>query len=184
MSFLLRSYKKGVSRFPYIAQGVQASILMATGDAIAQIGVEKKTKFDFQRSSHFLLIGFFGGLGLRKWYGVLQSRFTSPNKTANTLKKVAVDQLFFAPAFIGALVGSVGLLQGQNPNDITKKLKREFPDILLANYKLWPAVQLLNFYFVPLNYQVVLVQVVAVLWNTYVSFKTNEVTTVVAESHS
>lgn len=75
--------------------------------------------------------------------------------------------------FIGVLIGSIGLLQGNRPNDVRKKLEREFPDILVANYKLWPAVQLVNFAFVPLNYQVVLVQIVAVLWNTYISFKTN-----------
>lgn len=90
---------------------------------------------------------------------------------------ILVDQILFAPVFIGALIGSIGLLQGNKPNDIRLKLKKEFPDIIKANYKIWPAVQLLNFYFVPLNYQVVLVQIVAVFWNTYVSFKTNGTTT-------
>lgn len=49
MSFLLRGYQRGVSKYPYLAQGLQSSILMATGDAIAQIGVEKKKQFDYKR---------------------------------------------------------------------------------------------------------------------------------------
>jgi hypothetical protein len=49
MSFLLRFYKTGVSKFPYLAQGVQSSILMATGDAIAQLAVEKRQKLDLHR---------------------------------------------------------------------------------------------------------------------------------------
>lgn len=49
MAFLLRGYQRSVTKFPYIAQGVQSSILMATGDAIAQIAVEKRNKFDFKR---------------------------------------------------------------------------------------------------------------------------------------
>lgn len=64
-------------------------------------------------------------------------------------------------------------MQGNKPSEVRKKLEREYPEILVANYKLWPAIQLLNFYFVPLNYQVVLVQIIAVMWNTYICFKTS-----------
>lgn len=121
-----------------------------------------------------MLIGCFAGIGLRKWYGVLSNRFVSQNKKADTLKKLALDQMIFAPSFIAILIGSIGSLQGSTPKEIKTKLVREYPDLLIANYKLWPAVQLLNFYFIPLNYQVLLVQIVAVAWNTFVSFKTNQ----------
>lgn len=120
------------------------------------------------------MIGFAGGLGLRKWYGVLNNTFSkSSNKTANAIKKMAMDQIVFAPIFIGVLISAIGSLQGNTPAQIKGKLEREYPDILRNNYKLWPAVQLINFTFVPLNYQVLLVQIVAVLWNTYISFATN-----------
>ncbi|XP_070500048.1 mitochondrial inner membrane protein Mpv17 [Chironomus tepperi] len=172
-----RTYQRNVAKYPYTFQGVQSSILMATGDYIAQKFVENKKELDYKRSANFLLIGFCGGLGLRKWYGALNSTFQGSNKTVCTIKKVAVDQLVFAPVFIGTLISSIGLLQGKKPIEIKTKLEAEFADILKANYKLWPAVQLMNFAFVPLNYQVVVVQIVAVLWNTYVSFKTNNSST-------
>lgn len=42
-------YKKSVTSYPYVAQGVQSSILMASGDWISQTFVEKKKDFDFRR---------------------------------------------------------------------------------------------------------------------------------------
>ena len=89
------------------------------------------------------------------------------------MKKVAADQIVFAPVFIGILISAIGSLQGSSPAQIRAKLEKEYPDILKTNYKIWPAVQLINFAFVPLNYQVVVVQLVAVLWNTYISFVTS-----------
>ena len=64
-------------------------------------------------------------------------------------------------------------MQNQNVDLIKDKLKSEYTDILLANYTVWPWVQLVNFRFVPLNYQVLFTQIVAVCWNIFISWRTN-----------
>lgn len=92
--------------------------------------------------------------------------------TTVVIKKVALDQLVFTPVFLGILLTTLGGIQTRNLNHSVKRVRRDYKDVLLANYKLWPMVQLVNFYFVPLQYQVLLVQSVALFWNTYISWKT------------
>ncbi|XP_035902443.1 protein Mpv17 [Anopheles stephensi] len=172
-------YKRALVRYPVLVQSVQSGLLMGAGDVIAQGFIERKDwkSFDGMRAFKFFGIGFcVGGPGLRKWYGVLDRHVSSAggSKAMTTLKKVALDQLIFAPIFLGTLIGTIGLLQGHNVAEIRHKLHHEYGDILLTNYYIWPWVQLANFYLVPLNYQVLLVQSVAVFWNTYLSWKTNQ----------
>ncbi|XP_044578301.1 protein Mpv17 [Cotesia glomerata] len=175
MSGFFKFYKQLLVKYPLGLQALQAGALMAVGDQMAQNLVENRSfnDLDFMRTAKFYAIGFFiGGPSTRTWYGVLD-KYIGSKGTVVALKKVAFDQLLFAPTFIVVLLSSIGLMQGNDINGIKTKLSNEYKDILINNYKLWPMVQLVNFTFVPLHYQVLFVQSVAVFWNTYVSFRTN-----------
>jgi protein Mpv17 len=104
----------------------------------------------------------------------MDSTIKGSTKGVIALKKVALDQFVFAPVFLAALVGIIGASQGHNIPELKRKLRCEYKDILITNYYVWPWVQVTNFYLVPLNYQVLVAQIVAVLWNTYLSWKTNK----------
>ncbi len=85
------------------------------------------------------------------------------------IARVALDQLIFAPNAIGLFFFVTGALEGHNLSTTYTKLKNVYWDVLLSNYTLWPAVQLFNFYFIPLHYQSILVNTISVGWNAYLS---------------
>lgn len=109
---------------------------------------------------------------MRVWYGLLNKYIGSSGKTV-AMKKVFVDQAIFAPSFLCIILATVGAMQGKNWDNIKRDLQANYFDVLQTNYYIWPWVQLVNFYYVPLQYQVLLVQTVALFWNTYLSWKTN-----------
>jgi protein Mpv17 len=74
-----------------------------------------------------------------------------------------------APAFLAFFFSMQGLLAGESPGHIQHRLKEAYPSALKANYLIWPWVQLVNFYYVPLNHRVMVVNAVALGWNTWLS---------------
>ncbi|XP_059611248.1 protein Mpv17 [Phlebotomus argentipes] len=174
---LSSGYQKALAKYPLLTQSVQTGILMASGDLIAQTVVEKTSinKLDYLRTGQFFAIGLcMAGPGLRFWYGILDRHIHGRSVKIRTLKKVALDQLVFAPVFMMAFLGVVGAMKGQQLPQIEEKIRADYVDILKTNYCIWPWVQLANFSVVPLNYQVLVVQFVAIFWNTYLSWKTNK----------
>lgn len=113
------------------------------------------------------------GPSVRFWYGVMDKSIKVKSPLHRTLIKVGIDQIIFAPIFIALLVSTISYMQDQNVQLIEEKLRTQYKDILIGNYYVWPWVQLVNFRFVPLNYQVLLTQIVAFFWNSYISWKTH-----------
>lgn len=81
----------------------------------------------------------------------LERRFGSSG--IEPLKKLAVDQMFMAPLLNTAGLILLETMRGNNLDGIKYKLTNVLPDILKNQYKLWPAAQLVNFYFIPLQYK-------------------------------
>ncbi|ORY87816.1 hypothetical protein BCR37DRAFT_375716 [Protomyces lactucae-debilis] len=116
---------------------------------------------------------FFGGVMagpvLVGWYRFMDRyiNLATPNKTL--LARVAADQLAFAPINLGYFFYAQGLLEGKEQRDISAKLAAAWLPTLIANWKLWPAVQLINFRFVPLEHRLLVVNLVALGWNCVLS---------------
>ncbi len=47
----------------------------------------------------------------------------------------------------------LGLLNSNSLEQMKDNVRNNYVDIMIANYKIWPAVQMVNFYLVPLNYR-------------------------------
>ena len=105
---------------------------------------------------------------LHYWFRFLDKRIVG-NRGIQPLKKVLVDQSMM-PTFINAtIIVWLELMQRQKWPAIKNKIQNNLPSILWNQYKIWPAVQLVNFYVVPIQYRVIVVAVVAFFWNIYLA---------------
>ncbi|KDN38266.1 hypothetical protein K437DRAFT_211251, partial [Tilletiaria anomala UBC 951] len=84
-------------------------------------------------------------------------------------KRVAVDQLGFAPFGLFMFVSVMGTFEGRDIEGVKQKFKDMYFPALLANWQVWPLVQAVNFRFMPLRYRVPFTSSIGVLWTIYLS---------------
>ncbi|KAI4591643.1 Protein required for ethanol metabolism [Pestalotiopsis sp. 9143b] len=167
---MLRWYQAKLAARPLLTQSITTAVLFATGDITAQQLVEKRgfEKHDLTRTGRmFLYGGAVFGPAATTWFKFLQRRVVLPNKNAEILARVAVDQGVFAPTMIGVFLSSMATMEGGSPAD---KLAKSYLPALQTNYLVWPFVQLVNFKFVPLHHRVLFVNFISIGWNCYLSF--------------
>ncbi|KAI0103597.1 hypothetical protein F4814DRAFT_431994 [Daldinia grandis] len=114
----------------------------------------------------FLYGGAVFGPAATTWYGILQRSIQLRNKKVEMVARVAADQLIFAPTFIGIFLSSMAVMEGGSPKE---KLAKSYAPALQTNYLIWPFVQMANFTFVPLEHRVLVVNLVSIGWNCYLS---------------
>ncbi|KAK2742575.1 hypothetical protein FQN57_005201 [Myotisia sp. PD_48] len=116
--------------------------------------------FDFERLTRYMAYGFFMAPLQFQWFGFLSRTFpiTKAHSTIPALKRVAMDQLIFAP-----------IAEGGGRRALSKKFEDIYLPTLKANFMLWPAVQTLNFRLIPIQFQIPFVSSVGIAWTAYLS---------------
>ncbi|KHN85989.1 Mpv17-like protein [Toxocara canis] len=166
-------YLRLMEKRPFLTQIVTSGILGLCGDGISQKLVEKRRwdEYDPARAARFLTItGAYIAPVLVCWFRILE-RVTGNPKTV-PLKRLFIDQTIMAPPFNATILFNLRLLEGETPTQSYRSLKRDFLSVWIPSLMYWPFVQMANFYVVPLNYRVIVVQVAALLWNTFLSYRT------------
>jgi len=179
-------YLRSLESNPLATKCFTSGILNSFGDLFAQFMFENAAEkgCDWRRTGVFTLLGaFLVGPALHFWYGSLNKivAVMGVTGTASATASLALDQLVFAPAFLAVFIASLFTIEG-NAAAVVPKLKQDWVQTVQTNWKIWVPFQFLNFRFVPVNLQVGAANIIALMWNTYMSWVTHlEVVPVVEE---
>jgi hypothetical protein len=133
--------------------------------------------FDFERMVRFMAYPCIMAPVQLRWFAFLNSTFpigiAGASNTFAALKRVAFDQLIFAPVgeFIsmrrlfnhdanvdtglGCFFTFMTICEGGGRRAIAHKFQDVYVPALKANFIVWPAVQMINFRMMPIQFQIV-----------------------------
>lgn len=189
MASLFAKYNHLLATRPLITNIFTTGFLFGAGDVLAQKVEQSQAKsaggdilgpsklFDYPRLSRAVIYGsiIFAPLGDR-WFRLLNNVSVSQSKVVNTMARVGMDQLGFAP-FIGIPLyfSAMTAMEGGNDikGDVEKKLKANWWNTVTANWTVWPAVQAVNFTFVPVHLRLLTVNTISIAWNCYLLMQLN-----------
>lgn len=157
---------------PWKTQLISTGALLGAGDFIAQQYVEKVPllSHDVVRTARMAMVGTVViGPIFHVWYATLDRRFARKSP-GNAIKKMTVDQSILAPVFLILFYGAVGIVERRTLREISDKIYAEFYPNMVVNYKVWPAIQFMNFYLFPAHLRVLVVNVASLFWNTYLAW--------------
>jgi protein Mpv17 len=163
----------------------------------------RNTRIDNGRVMRTAVYGcVMNGLVLYQWFRVVDKVFgSSMANTRTVLLKMLADQLVYAPFSITVYFGvnclkytdtqsNVGSNHLNNSNndiisdrelsvtlqvdDFIHKMRASFWSTYMADWTVWPAVNLVNFKFIPLHFRPTFVCCAQLCWGTYLSSVANK----------
>ncbi|KAI5835444.1 hypothetical protein EV122DRAFT_260158 [Schizophyllum commune] len=179
---LSQVYLRSFEARPNVTLAFTGGCLQALGDAVAQITQnvtrkphEERLPYDPLRTLRFFVFGFATSPLIGKWNVFLERKF--PLKThvhqkvsfKSLGKRVACDQIVWAPIGLGAFLGGMSIMEGCTPAQIREKFSDLYKPLLITNWQVWPLAQVINFRFMPIAYRVPFQSTCGVFWTLYLS---------------
>lgn len=162
----LESYGYYMDRSPLLVCILTMLVLNTIGDTLAQkIGGKP---WNSTKCFRMVSWSFISAPMLLGWYTVLN--YTIPGTSVmETIIKVTLDQTLWATLANSVFFTYMNLGSGQVLEVAVLNAKKQLRPCMLANWKVWPMVQLVNLGMVPKLYQFLVVNCVSIPWAAYLS---------------
>jgi peroxisomal membrane protein 2 len=189
-------YSRQLDERPVFTKSITATFLSSTGNILAQYlkyyNDQEKAKKEAAETGDLTVtsdkefviaydqVGRFAFLNailvapvLHHWYGFINR--TVPGTTmSRVLQRTFLDEFIFSPVFIPVFLGSLWTLEGTSIKDMKTMLYNQLPSILIAEWVLWVPTMIITFRYAPVKFQVLVINCVGVVWQTFLSFMAND----------
>ncbi|KAI7750053.1 hypothetical protein M8C21_005022 [Ambrosia artemisiifolia] len=187
-----RWYNNFLAVHPVKTQVISSGLIWGVGDLAAQAVTRataakkkrisslpednKDSRINWRRVVTTCLFGmaFVGPIG-HFWYEGLD-RFLeyklqyTPKSMQFVATKVALDGIIFGPVDLVMFLAYMGFASGKNLREVMEEVKRDFLPALIVEGGMWPIVQMVNFRFVPVRYQLLYVNLFCLLDSCFLSW--------------
>lgn len=169
---LIKLYISHLKKFPARTKISTGGVIVGTGDILAQQFIEKRKfkEHDWSRTGRLTLVGLCLIAPYNfTWLDKVLPRvtiFAKNSKTKNAICKVLIDQAVSAPIVCTFYIAGNAVTQGK---DVEKTVVERVPDTVLKFWCLWAPMQFINFRFVSQTFNMPMVQVLNLIWTTYLS---------------
>ncbi|XP_019183775.1 PREDICTED: protein Mpv17-like [Ipomoea nil] len=183
-------YQNCLAVHPVKTQVISSGVIWGLGDVSAQAVThytartrrnlpsdeEKEFKINWRRVATTSLFGlaFVGPVG-HYWYEGLDRYIRlrlqlQPETLRFVATKVALDGIIFGPLDLFVFFSYIGFASGKTAPQVKEDLKRDFIPALILEGGVWPIVQVANFRFVPVRYQLLYVNFFCLLDSCFLSW--------------
>lgn len=182
-------YQNCLAVHPVKTQMISSGLIWGVGDIAAQTITfstanrrrkvserDKELKINWKRVAATSLFGFgFVGPVGHFWYEgldrIIKTRFKmQPNSFRFVATKVALDGVIFGPLDLLVFFSYMGFSNGKSIPQIKEDVKRDFLPALVMEGGIWPILQVANFRYVPVRYQLLYVNFFCLLDSCFLSW--------------
>mmetsp|Transcript_70328 Transcript_70328/g.228596 ORF Transcript_70328/g.228596 Transcript_70328/m.228596 type:complete len:246 (-) Transcript_70328:218-955(-) len=162
---LWAAYLAALASQPVRTKALTSAVISSFGNLFCQIVVESRGTVDAGRLLRFALLNaFYVAPVLHVWFGFLNRQIPRPGLAGAALRMLP-DQLLVSPifnfGFLFLLFSSSGTLVVPSATDLW--------ECIVSSWKLWPVANLLIFWLVPPDLQLLAGSLVNLLWSVYLS---------------
>jgi protein Mpv17 len=123
------------------------------------------------RIAQVAITGFvWSGPSTHTWYAVLERIVTIQDPILGLIARIILDALIYSPLTVSGYFVVRAILEGDGWRSIQEKLQTKFFGTVLGAWKFWPAANIINFGFVPVELRVLYVNVLSLFWTGYLSY--------------
>ncbi|KAE9603765.1 hypothetical protein Lal_00002263 [Lupinus albus] len=187
---LWKWYQKCLAFHPVKTQVISSGVIWGAGDIAAQAVTysipnktnshfkddDKEFKINWKRvaTTSVFGLGFVGPVG-HYWYEYLDryirlKLLLKPDSFRFVASKVAIDGMIFGPLDLLVFFTYMGFCTGKSVPQIKEDVKRDFLPALVLEGAIWPIVQVANFRFIPVRYQLLYVNFFCLMDSCFLSW--------------
>eukprot|EP01062_Namystynia_karyoxenos_P073360 TRINITY_DN70160_c0_g1_i1.p1 TRINITY_DN70160_c0_g1~~TRINITY_DN70160_c0_g1_i1.p1 ORF type:complete len:255 (+),score=73.22 TRINITY_DN70160_c0_g1_i1:101-766(+) len=170
---LYAAWQAWLLRRPFLANAAQGAVMFSGGDLAAQSLLERRSDeaapLDLSRAAHAAAVGvLYGGLLYPSFYRTLD-RLLPAQSARNLALKMAADLACFGVFGNTANIYARVRLDGCGHGETVQYLRAHMPEVIMAEFAVWPAYNTLCFTRVPLHMRPTTTACMSLCWHTYMS---------------